>query len=112
MIHLVSLCVKALAWSGERRADRDIDLRPITRTSCVRSPQTCELGFVTIGGTGRSGGDMPPLCDFCLHAPSVRHRSFSRIHITAGPIICRIVEERLFPRAAPATYDLGQALRS
>jgi D-sedoheptulose 7-phosphate isomerase len=57
-----------------------------------------ELGLVTVGMTGRSGGDMPPLCDFCLHAPSDSTPLIQQIHITAGHIICGLVEERLFPR--------------
>jgi D-sedoheptulose 7-phosphate isomerase len=59
-----------------------------------------ELGLVTIGLTGRTGGEMTALCDVCLHAPSDSTPLIQQIHITAGHVICGLVEERLFPRAA------------
>src|SRR5215472_17081825 len=55
-----------------------------------------EQRIVTVGFTGRIGGDMPSRCDLCLRAPS---DSTPLIHITAGHIICGLVEERLFPRS-------------
>ena len=53
--------------------------------------------IVTIGFTGRIGGEMPARCDLCLHAPSDSTPLIQQIHITAGHIICGLVEERLFP---------------
>ena len=46
---------------------------------------------------------MAALCDLCLHALSDSTPLIQQIHITAGHIICVLVEERLFPRA-----DSGQ----
>ena len=57
-------------------------------------------GLAAIGFTGRSGGDMPALCDLCLRAPSDSTPLIQQLHITAGHIICGLVEARLFPRAA------------
>lgn len=57
-------------------------------------------GLVAIGFTGRGGGDMPRLCDLCLRAPSDSTPLIQQLHITAGHIVCGLVEERLFPRAA------------
>src|SRR6516164_563803 len=57
-----------------------------------------EGGLVTVGFTGRSGGEMRSRCDLCLHAPSDSTPLIQQIHITAGHIICGLVEERLFPR--------------
>ena len=54
--------------------------------------------IATVGFTGRTGGEMPSLCDICLHAPSDSTPLIQQIHITAGHIICGLVEERLFPR--------------
>ena len=59
-----------------------------------------ESGVVAIGFTGRGGGDMPALCDLCLLAPSDSTPLIQQLHITAGHIICGLVEERLFPREA------------
>ena len=55
--------------------------------------------LVIVGFTGRTGGEMPSRCDLCLHAPSDSTPLIQQIHITAGHIICGLVEERLFPRA-------------
>jgi D-sedoheptulose 7-phosphate isomerase len=53
--------------------------------------------IVTIGFTGRTGGEMPSRCDLCLRVPSDSTPLIQQIHITAGHIICGLVEERLFP---------------
>ncbi|HEX3862315.1 MAG TPA: D-sedoheptulose 7-phosphate isomerase [Stellaceae bacterium] len=58
-------------------------------------------GLVVIGFTGQSGGDMATRCDLCLRAPSDSTPLIQQIHITAGHVICGLVEERLFPRAPP-----------
>src|SRR6516164_8523379 len=57
-----------------------------------------ERRIVTIGFTGRTGGEMPSRCDLCLRAPSDSTPLIQQIHITAGHIICGLVEERLFSR--------------
>jgi len=59
-----------------------------------------EKRLSVIGFTGRTGGEMPPLCDLCLRAPSDSTPLIQQIHITAGHIICGLVEECLFPRMA------------
>lgn len=55
--------------------------------------------MVTVGLTGRTGGEMTPRCDLCLRAPSDSTPLIQQIHLTAGHIICGLVEEHLFPRA-------------
>jgi len=59
-----------------------------------------EKRLAVVGFTGKTGGEMAALCDLCLHAPSDSTLLIQQIHITAGHIICGLVEERLFPRAA------------
>ncbi len=54
--------------------------------------------LVAVGFTGRSGGEMASRCDLCLHAPSDFTPLIQQIHITAGHIICGLVEDRLFPQ--------------
>jgi D-sedoheptulose 7-phosphate isomerase len=54
--------------------------------------------LVAVGFTGRSGGEMASRCDLCLHAPSDSTPLVQQIHITAGRIICGLVEDRLFPQ--------------
>ncbi len=55
-------------------------------------------GLFVIGFTGGSGGDMATLCDLCLRVPSDSTPLIQQLHITAGHILCGLVEERLFPR--------------
>ena len=55
-------------------------------------------GLAVVGLTGRSGGAMAAHCDLCLHAPADATQLIQQIHITAGHIICALVEARLFPR--------------
>src|SRR5215472_17633286 len=57
-----------------------------------------ERRMVTVGFTGRTGGEMVSRCDLCLRAPSDSTQLIQQLHITAGHIICGLVEERLFPR--------------
>jgi D-sedoheptulose 7-phosphate isomerase len=68
-----------------------------------------DLGLVTVGLTGRTGGEMTALCDLCLHAPSDSTPLVQQIHITAGHVICGLVEERLFPRAAASKPQAAAA---
>ena len=58
-----------------------------------------ERRIITVGFTGRTGGEMPSRCDMCLRAPSDSTPLIQQIHITAGHVICGLVEERLCPRA-------------
>jgi D-sedoheptulose 7-phosphate isomerase len=58
-----------------------------------------EKRLTVVGFTGRTGGGLAALCDLCLHAPSDSTPLIQQIHITAGHIICGLIEERLFPRA-------------
>jgi D-sedoheptulose 7-phosphate isomerase len=57
-----------------------------------------QKGMVTVGFTGRIGGEMASCCDLCLHAPGDSTPLIQQLHMMAGHIICGLVEERLFPR--------------
>jgi D-sedoheptulose 7-phosphate isomerase len=52
-----------------------------------------ELGIVTVGFTGQSGGDMRSLCDVLVAAPSDETALIQQIHITALHAVCAIVED-------------------
>jgi D-sedoheptulose 7-phosphate isomerase len=54
--------------------------------------------LAVVGFTGRSGGEMAGQCDVCLRAPADSTPLIQQLHITAGHIVCCLVEERLFPR--------------
>jgi D-sedoheptulose 7-phosphate isomerase len=55
-----------------------------------------ERGLGTVGFTGRSGGQMPPLCDLCLNVPSDSTPLIQQVHIAAAHAICGLVEQRIF----------------
>lgn len=68
----------------------------------IRALEACqESGVASIGFTGRDGGDLARLCDYCFQVP---HESTPRIqegHIVIGHLVCEIVERSMFS-AAPA----------
>jgi len=59
-----------------------------------------DKGLTVVAFSGRTGGEMAACCELCLHAPSDATPLIQQIHITAGHIICGLVEERLFPRVS------------
>jgi len=68
-----------------------------------------ELGLVTVGFTGSSGGDMRGLCDFVCAAPSDDTALIQQVHLVAAHVICLLVEQDLFgtARARPQTAAAG-----
>ena len=54
-------------------------------------------GLLTVGLTGRGGGQMPELCDHCLRAPSDSTPRIQEGHIAMGHSICQLIELQLFP---------------
>ena len=52
--------------------------------------------MVTIGFTGKSGGNMKPLCDHLVNIPSTDTPRIQESHIMVGHIICQLVEEKYF----------------
>ncbi len=60
-------------------------------------------GITTFGFTGRSGGKMRELCDYCLCVPSTDTPRIQEAHILIGHTLCAMVELALFddPRSTP-----------
>ena len=54
--------------------------------------------MVTIGFTGKSGGNMKPLCDHLINIPSTDTPRIQESHIMVGHIICQLVEEQYFTK--------------
>lgn len=66
----------------------------------IRAFETArELGIITVGLTGESGGIMKDICDFLINVPSKDTPRIQESHIMIGHIICEIVEATLFPKA-------------
>jgi len=55
-----------------------------------------EMGAVTIGLTGRTGGEMKQYCDYCILVPSNLTPWIQETHISLGHAICDIVERTIF----------------
>ncbi len=55
-----------------------------------------ELGMITVGLTGESGGKMKSMCDFLIHVPSMDTPRIQEAHILIGHILCELIEEKLF----------------
>jgi D-sedoheptulose 7-phosphate isomerase len=68
----------------------------------VRALEQCRaMGIVTIGLTGKTGGKMPPLCDYCLRMPSEVTMHIQQAHLALEHIFSLLVERRYFA-AKPA----------
>ncbi len=58
--------------------------------------QAKEIGMITIGFTGETGGIMKNLCEYLINVPSKDTPRIQESHILLGHIICQLVEEDLF----------------
>jgi D-sedoheptulose 7-phosphate isomerase len=58
--------------------------------------QANELGMITIGLTGETGGKLKELCNLCIRVPSHNTARIQESHILIGHIICGIVEKNLY----------------
>ena len=53
-------------------------------------------GMITFGFTGQAGGELAKLVDYWLGVASDDTPRIQECHITAGHIVCGIVEQELF----------------
>jgi D-sedoheptulose 7-phosphate isomerase len=58
--------------------------------------QAHQIGMITVGLTGESGGKMRDICDYILNVPSGDTPRIQESHIMIGHIICQLTEEQLF----------------
>lgn len=57
-----------------------------------------ELGMITAGFSGATGGRMAANCDYLLRVPSSETPRIQEIHITLGHLLCGEIERTLFPK--------------
>jgi len=50
------------------------------------------LGLVTIGFSGKSGGEFSEICDVDIKVPSYSTPRIQEMHITIGHILCKLIE--------------------
>lgn len=55
-----------------------------------------EIGMITVGLTGQTGGKMKGICKYLINVPSTDTPRIQEAHITIGHIICELVEKELF----------------
>jgi len=56
-----------------------------------------ELGVKTVGFAGEKGREIDEIADIVFNVPSRDTPRIQEVHITAGHIICYLVEKELFP---------------
>jgi len=54
------------------------------------------IGMITVGMTGETGGKMKDICKYLINVPSKDTPRIQEAHIMIGHIICEIVEKELF----------------
>ena len=63
----------------------------------LRALELCrQMGIATIGLTGRTGGAMPPLCDYLIRIPSDSTMLIQQAHLALEHIFSMIVERSYF----------------
>lgn len=63
----------------------------------LRALELCrEMGITTISLTGRSGGKMPPLSDYCFCIPSDVTMYIQQAHLALEHVFCMLVENSYF----------------
>ncbi len=66
-------------------------------TNVLRALQAArDIGMITVGLTGRGGGQMAAHCDHLIDVPSSETPRIQECHILVGHIICELVESQLF----------------
>ena len=55
-----------------------------------------DIGMITVGMTGRTGGKMKDVCKYLINVPSEDTPRIQEAHIMIGHIICEIVEKEIF----------------
>ncbi len=61
--------------------------------------QAKKIGMLTIGFTGKKGGQMKNICDIVLSIPSDDIPRIQEGHILIGHILCQLIEEEMFSDA-------------
>ena len=55
------------------------------------------LGLVTIGLTGKSGGELASSCEIMIQVPATEVPRVQELHLPVYHTLCQVVEDTLFP---------------
>ena len=70
-----------------------------TSPNVVKAIQVAKkIGMVTVGLTGRDGGELAKIVDYPLNVSSTSTPRIQEVHITLGHVICEMIDFRLFQR--------------
>lgn len=65
----------------------------------VKAVETAKkMGLITVGFTGRDGGNIAGIVDYLLNVSSNSVPRVQEVHITVGHVICEMVDFKLFQR--------------
>lgn len=99
--HVFSRQVKALGRAGDVLVGISTSGNSPNIVAALRAAR--EIGMITIGFTGAGIAHVSAHCDLVLRAPSASTPLIQQLHITAGHIMCQIVEQAMFgSRTDPA----------
>ncbi len=63
-------------------------------SNVIRALKTAKnLGMLTVGFTGKGGGNMKEVCDILIDIPSLSTPRIQEIHIFLGHLLCEFVEK-------------------
>jgi D-sedoheptulose 7-phosphate isomerase len=78
----------------------------------LRALELCrEMGIITVGLSGGSGGKMPELCDFQITIPSSVTMYIQQAHLALEHIFCLLVEQLYFRSDSSAAANEPAALK-
>lgn len=60
--------------------------------------EASDIGMITVGFTGETGGKMKPLCQHLINVPSKDTPRIQEMQMLLGHIICEMVESAIFPK--------------
>lgn len=93
--HLFARQIEAVGQAGDVFIGISTSGRSVNVLNALRRAR--EKGLVTVGFTGRTGGEMPALCDYCLRVPADATPRIQEGHMSLGHTLCWLIERALFP---------------
>jgi D-sedoheptulose 7-phosphate isomerase len=94
--HLFARQIEALGNGGDVFFGISTSGRSPNVLNALRTAR--QKGLVTVSLTGRGGGGMPELSDYCLRVPSDSTPRIQEGHIVMGHTICCMIEQQIFPK--------------
>lgn len=94
--HLFARQIEAVGQAGDVFIGISTSGRSVNVLNALRRAR--EKGLVTVGFTGRTGGEMPALCDYCLRVPADATPRIQEGHMSLGHTLCWLIERALFPK--------------